>query len=57
MSKMPDNFHPTTRRYNPEGSHLHIRRCENLIFREEIFKNVNSCLKPKGGLAVTNVTV
>jgi hypothetical protein len=25
------NFHQTTRRYNPEDSHLHTRRRENLI--------------------------
>jgi hypothetical protein len=29
-SKTSVNFHETTRRYNPEDSHLHSRRRENL---------------------------
>jgi hypothetical protein len=29
-----ENFYQTTRRYNPEDSHLHTRRHENLKFYE-----------------------
>jgi hypothetical protein len=29
-SEMSVNFYQTTRRNNPEDSHLHTRRCENL---------------------------
>jgi hypothetical protein len=28
------NFYPTTRYSNPEDSHLHTHRCENLILPE-----------------------
>jgi hypothetical protein len=31
-SEMSVNFYQTTRRYNPEDSHLHIPRRENLKF-------------------------
>jgi hypothetical protein len=30
ISEMSGNFYQTTRRYNPEDSHLHNRRRENL---------------------------
>jgi hypothetical protein len=29
------NFYQTTRRNNPEGIHLHIRRRENMIFHHK----------------------
>jgi hypothetical protein len=29
-SETLENFYQTTRRYNPEDSHLHTHRCENL---------------------------
>jgi hypothetical protein len=29
-SETSANFYQTTRRYNPEDSHLHTRRCENI---------------------------
>jgi hypothetical protein len=36
------NFYQITRRYNPEDSHLHTRRCENhksyLIFIETFYR-------------------
>jgi hypothetical protein len=42
------NFYQTTRRYNPEDSHLHTHRCENLksyfvcIFLFRMILTVNS---------------
>jgi hypothetical protein len=33
----PINFYQTTRRYNPEDSHLHTRRRENLRYYLTLF--------------------
>jgi hypothetical protein len=42
------NFYETTRHYNPEDSHLHTRRRENLksYFENEININANLIMAP-----------
>jgi Na+/phosphate symporter len=37
------NFHQSTRRYNPEDSHLHTRRRNNL--KSSLFSNANITFK------------
>jgi hypothetical protein len=39
-SETPVNFDQTTRRNNPENSHLHTRRRQNLKFHKIVFYNV-----------------
>jgi hypothetical protein len=44
------NFYQATWRNIPEDSCLHTGRCENLKSHNDLFKNVNSCLKPQHGM-------